>query len=289
MMDQPQFRRDFERLLAMSGEQRSPDRLAAHYILEVELANRLKASTYSERAQVYTAVYESLFANLPDHPQHAARENLRKERLLQQAAFLKPYLKANSVYVELGCGDAALTKLIAPTVRSAIGVDVTPVLVGEAAPPGFSFVRTDGTELAIPSGTVNLVYSNQLLEHLHPDDVDRHLKEILRILAPGGQYICTTPNRLTGPHDISRYFSYEPQGFHLREYTYTLLNETFRAAGFRSTTPVFFLKGRAYAPPMALVAAVEQCVMRLPKGPRAALTSRARVINLAGATVIGTK
>jgi hypothetical protein len=30
--------------------------------------------------------------------------------------------------------------------------------------------------------------------------------EINRILKPGGQYLCATPSRVTGPHDISVFF-----------------------------------------------------------------------------------
>ncbi len=284
------FRSDFTRLRAASGETRSPERLAAHYALEVSLANRLKASAPGVRVQVYTAVYETLFANLPDHPQHAARTELRQVRLLQQAAFLRRYLHAQSDYVEIGCGDAALTKMIAPWVRSAIGVDVTAALVEGSAPLArFSFVQTSGTDLDIPSGTADVVYSNQLMEHIHPEDAGAQLTEILRILKPGGCYVCTTPNRLTGPHDISRYFGYEPRGFHLREYTYASLASLFLAAGFRSASPVVFLKGRPYAPPLAAVRAVERGLELLPMRLRASVASHSAVINIAGATVIGHK
>ena len=289
-MSGAKLRSDFARLRAASGELRSPDRLAAHYTLEVSLADRLRASGPGERAQVYTAVYEALFAGVPDHPQHAARTDLRRARLLQQAAFLRRYLHAGSVYVEIGCGDAALAKLIAPSVGSAIGVDVTPALVGDdAPPPGFSFVRTDGVALGIADGTADVAYSNQLMEHLHPDDAGAQLAEVLRILKPGGRYVCTTPNRLTGPHDISRYFSYEPQGFHLREYTHASLARLFRAAGFRAISPVVMLKGRACAPPLAAIAAVEWGLERLPATLLAAVMGRSLAVNLAGVTLVGRK
>ena len=284
------LRSDFARLRAASGETRSPDRLAAHYALEVSLAGRLKASRPGERAQTYAAVYEALFAGVPDHPQHAPRTDLRRSRLLQQAAFLRRYLHAQSTYVEIGCGDAALAKLIAPSVRSAIGVDVTAALVdGDAPPAGFSFVRTDGVALDLPDGTADVAYSNQLMEHLHPDDAGAQLAEVLRILKPGGQYICTTPNRLTGPHDISRYFSHEPQGFHLREYTHSSLAKLFRAAGFRAVSPVILVKGRACAPPLGAVAAVEWGLERLPAKLLAAVMGRSAAVNLAGVTLVGWK
>ena len=41
--------------------------------------------------------------------------------------------------------------------------------------------------------------------------------------APGpdgvGVYICITPNRVSGPHDVSRGFDEVATGFHMHEYT----------------------------------------------------------------------
>jgi predicted SAM-dependent methyltransferase len=51
------------------------------------------------------------------------------------------------------------------------------------------------------------------MEHLHPDDAFEQLKQIYTALTPGGLYICTTPNRLTGPHDVSKYFDETAAGF----------------------------------------------------------------------------
>ena len=82
------------------------------------------------------------------------------------------------------------------------------------------------------TNTINVVYSHQVIEHLHPDDAVTHLQEVYRVLSPGGAYICATPNRLNGPHDISKYFDREATGFHLKEYTTTELYGLFRQEGF---------------------------------------------------------
>ena len=70
------------------------------------------------------------------------------------------------------------------------------------------------------------------MEHLHPDDAVDQLKNIYNALVNGGKYICITPNRLTGPHDISKYFDNVATGFHLKEYTVTELSGLFREVGF---------------------------------------------------------
>jgi hypothetical protein len=86
-----------------------------------------------------------------------------------------------------------------------------------------------------------------LMEHLHPDDAMEQLRSIADALRPGGRYICITPNRLTGPHDISAGFDDEARGFHLREYTYRELACAFRRAGFRRVRVVESMHGRALA------------------------------------------
>ena len=196
-------------------------------------------------------------------------------------------LDAESTYVEIGCGDAALTKLIASHVRCAIGVDVTPVLVTRTSPPAFQFLRSDGVNIDLPANTANLVFSNQLMEHLHADDADAQLREIIRILKLGGLYICCTPNRLTGPHDISIYFGYEPTGFHLREYDHRSLAAAFRSAGFSRVRARVSAKGRTATLPVAMFSFAEAALDMLPTRIRQGLLQHSALRNLLGVTMIG--
>ena len=88
----------------------------------------------------------------------------------------------------------------------------------------------------------NIAYSDQLLEHLHPEDAFDQLQNIYKALCPGCIYICITPNRLNGPHDISKYFDNVATGFHLKEYTFTELYGLLREVGFSSIK--FYSGGR---------------------------------------------
>ena len=207
---------------------------------------------------------------------------------MSQVAFLRRYLSPDATYVEIGCGDAAVTRAVAPYTREAVGVDVTPALVSaDAAPPNFRFVRPDGVDLALPAGGADVVYSNQLVEHLHPDDMPGHLAEVHRILKPGGIYICSTPNRITRPHDISGYFGYHPTGFHLREYDHGTLSAQFRAAGFRNVRGLFGLKGVHGTVPVAPVRVIESILHALPRRLRISAARARPLRSLAGVMVIG--
>jgi len=79
-------------------------------------------------------------------------------------------------------------------------------------PENFELLITDGREIPVPDGTIDVAYSNQLMEHLHPDDAVEQVTNIFRSLAPGGVYICLTQHRLLGPADISANFDEVPTG-----------------------------------------------------------------------------
>ena len=285
-----EFRPDFERLRAANREIRSPDRLRAHYELEYQLASRLRSSRSDQRGSLYTELYSELFERLPDHPQHRVDLAHRQENTAKQVEFLRPFLSSASIYVEIGCGDAAVTQAIASRVREAVGVDVTAALVDErAVPPNFRFLHTNGTQINLPDDVADVVYSNQLMEHLHPEDAVAQLGEVCRVLKPGGVYICSTPSRLTGPHDISLYFSQKPVGLHMREYDYCSLTTLFRKAGFGSATAHVTVKGIRMRLPVAALRGFEMLLLGLPRAVRAKLVALGPVRNIAGVMLIGRK
>jgi SAM-dependent methyltransferase len=283
------MRPNFERIRRARGETRSAERLKHHFAVEAALARRLLESDRSERSHLYADVYRQLFESVPDHPQHRGDQAIRLDRIEAQVAMLRRWLGPNTTYVEIGCGDAALTKAIARYVHATIGVDVTPALVGGPAPEAFRFVQSDGVTLEIPANSADLVFSNQLMEHLHVEDAVAQLREIHRILKPGGRYICCTPNRLTGPHDISVYFGDEPTGLHMREYDHRSLNRLFRSVGFRYVRATMGVEGRWVNLPVRLATTAESLAERLPFSLGTLVLSHPRIALLAGVNLVGTK
>ena len=99
--------------------------------------------------------------------------------------------------------------------------------------------------IPVPDGSVDVAYSNQLMEHLHPDDAQAQLADIHRALGPGGCYVCVTPRPAPpAPGDVSMYFDEVARGFHLREYTVGELRAMFRRVGFRRID--FYAGGREF-------------------------------------------
>lgn len=220
--------------------QRSAEQIRNHYLIEKELAARLRAATKEERRQLYTTLYDELFRRVPDHPQISLRhEAARQDDLKHRLALLSKHLHPRVTYLEIGPGDCSLAIEVARLVRKVYAVDVSNEITKEVElPDNFELIISDGSSIPVPPGSIDVAYSDQLMEHLHADDAIDQLRNIYASLAPGGRYICITPNRLSGPHDVSQYFDDVATGFHLREYSATELSEMFKAVGFR-TVQVF--------------------------------------------------
>ena len=249
-------------------DRRRRTRILRHYQIERELAQRLAHASPTDRTNLYTELYDELFRRVPDHPQIAEQESpsLERRRMLGQARFLEPMLQADSVYLELGPGSCALARRIANKVERVYAVDVSRTIASSRTfPANLQFVLSDGTSVPVPTDSVDLAFSNQLMEHLHPEDAAEQLSNVYRALKPGGRYFCITPSRLSGPHDISQHFDDKATGFHLKEYTYTELETLFRAVGFKDFRALIGYRGWRWECSIQFVKSIEKFVDGLPR------------------------
>lgn len=259
-----------------------PDKesLRHQYDVECELADRLRAAKPKDRRSLYSVVYNELFIRVPNHPQHRlkASEALQQAAVARQLRLLRNFLNPDSVYLEIGAGDCHLALAVAPQVHHVYAVDVSDVISARNhTPANFCLVITDGVKIEVPPGSADVAYSNQLLEHLHPDDAAEQIREVLHALAPGGRYVAVTPHRYSGPHDVSRLFDHEARGVHLKEYTYRELRSVFLAAGFASTSRWMGIRGRFFRLPDPIILSLESMFAVLPRSLRTRL-ARSRLL-----------
>ena len=250
---------------------RDDDALRRHYQIECELADRLRAATPDSRRGLYSSVYNELFVRVPDHPQNTRKLDASQQEAMtrRQLRLLDGFLTPQTTYLEIGAGDCHLAMEAAGRCRHVYAVDVSDVIAaGTQRPANFGLVLSDGVSIDVPPGTVDVAYSNQLMEHLHPDDAEAQLRQIVRAMAPGGRYICVTPHRFSGPHDISCLFDREARGFHMKEYTYGELRRLFLRAGFAEIGVLAGLRGRHYRMPRLIVSMLEGGLRVLPHGLR---------------------
>lgn len=218
---------------------------------------------------MYTEVYEELFARVPDHPQltGVVHEKEHAAAVSRQVRVLERFLRPDSCFLEVGAGDCALSSAIAEKTRGEVhAVDVSPTITELSDLSARVQVHlTDGRTIPVPDGSIDLAYSSHLIEHLHPDDALEQTTNVCRAVREGGSYVCITPNRLSGPHDISKFFDDEATGFHLHEYTTLELATLFKRAGFRKTSVVIPLRGCAYVVPLPFISTLERLLLALPR------------------------
>ncbi|HVY81506.1 MAG TPA: class I SAM-dependent methyltransferase [Steroidobacteraceae bacterium] len=272
---------------------RTPEQKREHYEIEKILANRLRNSSKEERRGMYTSVYDELLQRVPHHPRLTRVKAAQDPSTLTAATryhlnTLAPFIGPNSVFLEIGAGDCAVSLAVAPKVKHVYAVDVSYEITAHVKPPqNFDLLISNGTNIPVPPGSVDVAFSNQLMEHLHPDDAAEQLGEIFQALAPGGKYLCFTPNRLNGPHDISRGYDKQATGMHLREYSVRELDRILKDAGFRRTQ-IYFPSRHAFAP-VSAVAALEACLEALPRGLSYSLASGKALRAVLGIRMVATK
>jgi SAM-dependent methyltransferase len=228
------------------SETRTLEQIREHYEIEKELADRLRHAPKQERRYLYSSLYDELYRRVPLHPQLTRKSSLTGTTYMVrlQMKFLRSFLNKEITFLEVGPGDCALSFEVSKFVKQVYAVDVSDEITKvSTVPENFQLFLSDGCNVPVSPNSVNLAYSYNLMEHLHPDDAFDQLQHIYNSLIPGGTYICITPNRLTGPHDISRYFDELATGFHMKEYTTLELSSLFRKVGFSRVRAYVGAKG----------------------------------------------
>lgn len=120
------------------------------------------------------------------------------ERRVQLIDALLPKRRDFENGLEVGCGTGAVTQHFYRRVRNLTVSDLSAQLAestGKAV--SARWCREDACHLSFSDNTFDLVLSSECIEHT-PDPVAA-VKEMARVLAPGGTLVLTTPNRLWYP------------------------------------------------------------------------------------------
>lgn len=130
------------------------------------------------------------------HHSATAHEAEWGTRSIQLPDDLWERLSAAPVLLEIGCGTGHLLNLLQQRCRGRlIGMDADLALLRLAHEqyPGLTLYGADAqTALALRDGSVDVAVSSDVIEHL--PDPPAHLREVRRVLRPGGLYLIKTPN-----------------------------------------------------------------------------------------------
>jgi ubiquinone/menaquinone biosynthesis C-methylase UbiE len=139
--------------------------------------------------------------------------NVTYQRCQYAYEYVTPLIKGKTV-LDVGCGLAYGTALMAESAASIVGVDYDQSVVDDNSTryshiKNLSFQRVTVPPLPFADESFEVVTTFQFIEHIHPRR--EFMKECIRVLKPGGKLYVTTPN-------TKRSLARNP--FHIHEYTF---------------------------------------------------------------------
>ena len=171
--------------------------------------------------------------------------------------------------LDAGCGCGYGSAELAKPALWVVGIDNAAPAVNYAREhyrlPNLHFEQAGCTALPHRDAAFDLIVAFEVIEHLA--DWRVFLREMRRVLAPGGQFVVSTPNKLYYAESRARA---GPNPFHTHEFEFAEFREEL-ASVFPSVT--MFLENHVEGMVFRPAAALESCEVRLDGAPPAAAES----------------
>ncbi len=143
------------------------------------------------------AYYDAFAAN------YDAGRDAGYHRLIDdQAAELVRRVGEGQRVLEVGCGTGLVLQRVARFAAQAKGVDVSPGMLEHARRRGLDVVEGSATALPFPDASFDVAYSFKVLAHI--PDLDACLREMARVIRPGGFVVFDAYNRRSLRYLIKR-------------------------------------------------------------------------------------
>lgn len=110
--------------------------------------------------------------------------------------------------LDLGVGAGRTAWHFAPRVKTYLGLDYARTMIERCKQdlPGYAFVVGDASRLDLADGSYDLVlFSYNGIDHLEPEDRQRALREMKRVLRPGGLMVFSSHNSNFLPVIVERF------------------------------------------------------------------------------------
>jgi SAM-dependent methyltransferase len=188
---------------------------------------------------------------------------------------LKRHAPPRARILDVGCGTGATTASLADF-GSVCGVDMGPAALRHAHMRGLAVARGSAERLPVRAGVLDVVVALDVIEHL--DDDRLALREMLRVLKPGGVLLATVPAYafLWSSHD-------EALG-HRRRYLRPELRRRVADAGFEIALCSYIMGSIL---PVAIVMRLAERLLRRRGPARSGYPALPRPLNDALAHVVG--
>jgi 2-polyprenyl-3-methyl-5-hydroxy-6-metoxy-1,4-benzoquinol methylase len=136
--------------------------------------------------------------------------------------------------LDIGCGDGTRLSQLMELGWEGVGVDFDSQAISRARSKGMNAYCGELLELGLTDNSFDAIILRHVIEHIYnPAEV---LKECMRLLKPGGQFVITTPNaRSLGQQYFAEYWRGLEVPRHLIVYTCSALVDIAENSGLRVT------------------------------------------------------
>jgi 2-polyprenyl-3-methyl-5-hydroxy-6-metoxy-1,4-benzoquinol methylase len=251
----------------------SEENLVQAFELEREFHFRIAAEeNRAVRARLYRELYDAVHPLYERENSHDTDSDIQSK--VKLAHLFRKELEGKSI-LDVGCGNGAFLRSVDAEFEHGklVGIDISPSILAEDH-ENIEFLQGNIIDFSMDY-KFNVVFSDNVIEHIALPDLPIHLRSIKNVMVRGGTLIIITPNRLFGPHDVTniidstRTNQIEALGGHLHETTYTELMLILKQHGFSSFKTVI---------PLALVSSYFPNIRFSPRFVQA-IESRKHLLN----------
>ena len=172
------------------------------------------------------------------HLGHASGPATEPTFALRVNAALKLMSDTPQRVLDYGCNIGAAASIFADAGHQVIGLDIShsaiAVAQSRASRAAFKVVDSE-RQIPLPDASVDVCFCSEVIEHLFA--VPEFIEEVFRVLAPGGQFLLTTPYHgwIKNLIIICRNFDshFDPSGGHIRFFSQRSLTACLQAGGFQ--------------------------------------------------------
>jgi spore coat polysaccharide biosynthesis protein SpsF (cytidylyltransferase family)/ubiquinone/menaquinone biosynthesis C-methylase UbiE len=116
--------------------------------------------------------------------------------------------------IDIACGDGYGCRILSASAGEVLGIDINADLIANNVAGNVQdnvrYAVDNAFDLSLADGTVTGATAMELIEHIPLDKVDMFVGEVRRVVAPGGSFICSTPQNSHGdipvvPHHVKEY------------------------------------------------------------------------------------
>ncbi len=144
-----------------------------------------------------------------------------------------PVFSGRKEILDIGCGRGEFLELLAASGHKGLGIDLSASMLEIAAEKGLECCQADALLFLKnrPAGSLDGIFSSQVIEHFQPEYLRRVISESFRVLRPGSPLLLETINPLS-LFALSRIYFLDPthqQPLHPEYMRYLLASSGFSA------------------------------------------------------------